>query len=294
MTDVSDEKELDDLESEGEEVEESDAEEESEETEETEAGNEGGAEDKEEEEDSDELAVIIDGEEVSEDEQEEEKAPAWVKELRKANKEDKRRIRELEAELNQVRAPNNSVIEVGAKPDLSDYAFDTDAYDEAMLAWAERKRAVEAKQAQAREEEQAELVKWQNKLNKYGEAKARLRAKDYDDVEATAQDIFSLAQQAIIVKGASDPALLIYGLAKKPERAKKLAAITDPIEFAFALSKLEEKISVKKKGVPPPEKQIKGSQPKSGDHVLEKLRAEAEKTGDYRKILEYKKKIKSK
>ena len=294
MTDVSDEKELDDLESEGEEVEESDAEEESEETEETEAGNEGGAEDKEEEEDSDELAVIIDGEEVSEDEQEEEKAPAWVKELRKANKEDKRRIRELEAELNQVRAPNNSVIEVGAKPDLSDYAFDTDAYDEAMLAWAERKRAVEAKQAQAREEEQAELAKWQNKLNKYGEAKARLRAKDYDDVEATAQDIFSLAQQAIIVKGASDPALLIYGLVKKPERAKKLAAITDPIEFAFALSKLEEKISVKKKGVPPPEKQIKGSQPKSGDHVLEKLRAEAEKTGDYRKILEYKKKIKSK
>ena len=294
MTGVSDEIELDDLENEGEEIEEPDAEEESEETEETEAGNEGGAEDKEEEEDSDELAVIIDGEEVSEDEQEEEKAPAWVKELRKANKEDKRRIRELEAELNQVRAPNNSVAEVGAKPDLSDYAFDTDAYDEAMLAWAERKRAVEAKQAQAREEEQAELAKWQNKLNKYGEAKARLRAKDYDDVEATAQDIFSLAQQAIIVKGASDPALLIYGLAKKPERAKKLAAITDPIEFAFALSKLEEKISVKKKGVPPPEKQIKGSQPKSGDHVLEKLRAEAEKTGDYRKILEYKKKIKSK
>ena len=291
MTDVSDEIELDDLENEGEEIEEPDAEEESEETEDN---KEGDAEDKEDKEDSDELAVIIDGEEVSEDEQEEEKAPAWVKELRKANKEDKRRIRELEAELNQVRAPNNSVAEVGAKPDLSDYAFDTDAYDEAMLAWAERKRAVEAKQAQAREEEQAELVKWQNKLNKYGEAKARLRAKDYDDVEATAQDIFSLAQQAIIVKGASDPALLIYGLAKKPERAKKLAAITDPIEFAFALSKLEEKISVKKKGVPPPEKQIKGSQPKSGDHVLEKLRAEAEKTGDYRKILEYKKKIKSK
>lgn len=287
MTGVSDEIELDDFENEGEEIEESAAEEEAEESEEP--------EDKEDKEDSDdELAVIIDGEEASEDEQEEEKAPAWVKELRKANKEDKRRIRELEAELNQVRAPNNSVIEIGAKPDLSDYAFDTDAYDEAMLAWAERKRAVEAKQAQAREEEQAELVKWQNKLNKYGEAKARLRAKDYDDVEATAQDIFSLAQQAIIVKGASDPALLIYGLAKKPERAKKLAAITDPIEFAFALSKLEEKISVKKKGVPPPEKQIKGSQPKSGDHVLEKLRAEAEKTGDYRKILEYKKKIKSK
>ncbi len=294
MTGVSDEIELDDFENEGEEIEEAEAKEESEETEETEAGNEGDAEDKENEEDSDELAVIIDGEEASEDEQEEEKAPAWVKELRKANKEDKRRIRELEAELNQVRAPNNSVAEVGAKPDLSDYAFDTDAYDEAMLAWAERKRAAEAKQAQAREEEQAELVKWQNKLNKYGEAKARLRAKDYDDVEATAQDIFSLAQQAIIVKGASDPALLIYGLAKKPERAKKLAAITDPIEFAFALSKLEEKISVKKKGVPPPEKQIKGSQPKSGDHVLEKLRAEAEKTGDYRNILEYKKKIKSK
>ena len=291
MTDVSDEIELDDLENEGEEIEEPDAEEESEETEDN---KEGDAEDKEDKEDSDELAVIIDGEEVSEDEQEEEKAPAWVKELRKANKEDKRRIRELEAELNQVRAPSNSVAEVGAKPDLSDYAFDTDAYDEAMLAWAERKRAVEAKQAQAREEEQAELVKWQNKLNKYGEAKARLRAKDYDDVEATAQDIFSLAQQAIIVKGASDPALLIYGLAKKPERAKKLAAITDPIEFAFALSKLEEKISVKKEGVPPPEKQIKGSQPKSGDHVLEKLRAEAEKTGDYRKILEYKKRIKSK
>ena len=105
------------------------------------------------------------------------------------------------------------------------------------------------------------------------------------------QDQFNVTQQGIIVQGADNPALVVYALGKNPKKAKELASITDPVKFAIAVGKLETQLKVtNRKAPPPPEKTLQGTGPKSGavDSTLERLRADAEKTGDYTKVLQYK------
>ena len=76
-------------------------------------------------------------------------------------------------------------------------------------------------------------------------------------------------------------------------KAKEIAAIKDPVKFAFAIAKLEAqlKVSTKKPAVQP-EGRIQGNARPSGtiDSTLERLREEANKTGDYSKVMEYKRK----
>ena len=99
-------------------------------------------------------------------------------------------------------------------------------------------------------------------------------------------------QQGMIVQGAENPALLVYALGKNPKKAKELASITDPVKFAFAVAKLETNLKVtKRKASSRPESKINGTGRPSGsvDNTLDRLRAEAEKTGNYTKVSQYKK-----
>ena len=129
------------------------------------------------------------------------------------------------------------------------------------------------------------------KLNSYSKAKTELKVKDFDDAEATVQETLNSTQQGIILQGAENPALLVYALGKNPKKAKELASITDPVKYAFAVAKLETQLKVtNRKAAPPPEKTVRGTGPVSGtvDSQLERLRADAEKTGDYSKVMAYK------
>ena len=103
-------------------------------------------------------------------------------------------------------------------------------------------------------------------------------------------DALSVTQQGIIVKGAQNAAVVIYALGKNSTKLKELSSITDPVKFAFAVANLEKDLKVTtRKAPPPPEKTVTGSAPKSGvvDSQLERLRAEAEKTGNYSKVAQY-------
>ena len=65
----------------------------------------------------------------------------------------------------------------------------------------------------------------------------------------------------------------------------------DPVKFAFAVAKLETQLKVtNRKAAPPPESTVRGTGRVSGavDSTLERLRADAEKTGDYSKVMQYK------
>jgi hypothetical protein len=117
--------------------------------------------------------------------------------------------------------------------------------------------------------------------------------RDFDDAESTVLSTLSVTQQGIIVQGADNSALVVYALGKNPAKAKELAGITDAVKFAFAIAKLETqlKVQAKSKSAPPPEGKVRsGSAPISGsvDSNLERLRAEAEKTGDMSKVAAYK------
>lgn len=240
-------------------------------------GDDGAAE----EEDSG-LVVQIGDDELEEDEAA--KAPQWVRDLRK-------RTRDLERENRELKAGKQpEAKELGPKPDRADFDYDDDAYDAAFLAWQDRKRDIEADARKREEQEQAQTQAWQGKLSRYAEKRTALGAKDYEDAETMVVDTLSVTQQGIIVQGADNPALVTYALGKNPTRLKELAALSDPIEFAFAVSKLEGQLKIKDRGAPPPERTVRGSTGAavSSDATIDRLRAEAAKTGDYSKVIAYK------
>ncbi len=239
-------------------------------------------------EESDEVVVSI-GEE-SPPTEEEVRAPEWVRELRKANREKERRIRELEARL-ATTAPENKPVQLGPKPKLEDHDYDAERFEQALDAWHERKRQHDLETERVRQAEQAQQQAWQAKLEGYSKAKAELKVRDYEDAEAIAQEVFSVTQQGVILQGAENPALVVYALGKNPKKAADLAKITDPVKFAFAVARLEKELKVtNRRAAPAPERIVQGTGRASGtvDSTLERLRAEAEKTGNYTKVLQYK------
>lgn len=252
---------------------------------------EAEAEESEEAED-DGLVVSIDGESPAP----EEAAPEWVRDLRKQHREQKRRNRELEQELEQLRSQGQQAQPLGPKPTLEVYDYDTDKYEKALADWFDRKRRHDAEQETAQRQQQAIEEAWTAKQQEYFRRKEAMKAKDFDDAEDTVKDILNVTQQGIIVKGAENPEFVVYALGKNPKKAQELAQIDDPIDFAFAISKLESKLKIAtKKSAPPPEKTVKATGRVSGsvDSTLERLRAEAEKTGDYSKVMRYKKQLKA-
>ena len=236
-----------------------------------------------EEEEPEQLIVQIGDDEP----EEQEKAPAWVNDLRKANREKDKRIKELEALANGEQAKPK----LGAKPTLESCDYDQTEYERQLEGWYESKRAVDEEERAQREAKERADQAWQSKLKNYEEGKSKLSVPDYEDVEATVLETFNQTQQGIVVQGAENPALLAYALGKNPKRAKELASITDPIEFAFAVAKVEASLKVTNKGAPPPEKKLaSGVAGVSGgvDNTLERLEKEAEKTGDRSKVVAYK------
>jgi hypothetical protein len=244
----------------------------------------------EDEVDTDEVVVSI-GEEAPPPE-EPAHAPEWVRELRKSDREKSRRIRELEAKLQTTAQTETKPVTLGAKPKLEDHDYDTDKFEEALANWFERKRHADDANAKQEAEVMTQQKAWQAKLDGYGKAKAELRVKDFDDAEAVAQELFNVTQQGVMLQGADNPAMVVYALGKNPKKAQELAAIKDPVKFAFAVAKLEKDLKVtNRKAAPPPERIVSGTGRVSGavDSTLERLREEASRTGNMTKVIQYKK-----
>jgi len=237
----------------------------------------------------DEVVVSI-GEEAPPTE-EEVRAPEWVRELRKTNREKERRIRELEAKLTATTTENKPVVTMGPKPKLEDHDYDADRYEQALDAWHERKRQHDLETETVKKSELEQHQAWQAKLDSYGKAKAELKVRDYEDAEETVQQLLNVTQQGVVLQGADNPALVIYALGKNPKKAKEIAEITDPVKFAFAVAKLEKELKVtNRRAAPAPERIVSGTGRSSGavDSTLDRLREEAARTGNMTKVIQYK------
>ena len=236
-----------------------------------------------------EITVMIGDEPVEEEVQ---PAPEWVRELRKKNREDQKRIRELEARLAQQQAPQTSAAP-GKKPELEDFDYDTTKYEASLADWFDKKRRYDDQLAQSKRQEEEAQEAWQNKLESYAQSRTSLKVKDFEDAESTVAEMLNVTQQGVVIQGAENPALVIYALGKNPKKAKELASIADPVKFAFAIAKLETQLKVTgKRTPPPPEKTVGGgTAPIRGavDSNLDRLREEAARTGDYSKVYAYKK-----
>lgn len=222
-------------------------------------------------------------------------APQWVKDLRRKSKESDRRIKELESQLAQNQKPQD--IELGEKPTLEDAGYDTDAYDEKLSEWYEQKRKYDSQQSEKQAEQERIQKVWQAKVDNYEVKKAEIKSKvrDFDDVEEVTKNTLSQTQQGIVIHGAENPELIIYALGKDPKKAKELAEIQDPIQFAFAVAKIDTQVKVQtRKPKTQPESKPSGSASISGsiDSKLDALEKEADRTGDRSKVIAYKKSLK--
>lgn len=240
-----------------------------------------------------ELSVTIEGASPALGE-DDDNAADWVKELRRNQRELTRRNRELEDQL-KISQPKQ-LVELGPKPTLEGCNYEEEKFETALTSWHEAKR----KQADAAAEAEAEVVKskndWQTIQANHRTAAVALKVRDYDAAEDVAKDTLSVVQQGIILQGATNSALVIYALGTNPTKARELASIKDPIKFAFAVAQLETKLKLSPTKPPAPEKIVRtGGAPLSNasEKHLDKLRADATKTGDYTKVVAYKRQLRA-
>lgn len=277
------------------EVEETDEAEDSE-PEETDQENDPDTEEPDEEE---EERVVKIGDEEPDEEPE---TPGWVKKVRKVNRKLESEVRRLKRELEQrstavqKEAPP---VKLGEKPTLKSVGYSDKKYEAALAEYYERKRQVEKYEADQKAKQEEVQKRWQERQERYANKKTEHSFKDFSEAEDLVSNTFSVAQQGIIVQGAEDPALVVYALGKNPKKLEELAGVTDHVEFAFKVAKLESQLKVVNKKAPAPEKRVGGGAKTGGlsgteDQTLERLRAEAAKTGDYTKVRQYKQKKRAK
>ncbi len=244
----------------------------------------------------DEVEVSI-GDKPVQAEEPKQAAPAWVRELRRRERELQREVRELRAKAQAPQQGETKPPALGAKPKLEDHDYDAEKFEAALAAWFERKRQADEHAAKQKQAEEQQKQAWQARLDAYGKAKASLRVRDYDDAEASVTESLSVTQQGIIVSGSENPALVTYAIGKDPAKLKELAAISDPVKFAFAVAKLETQLKVNpRKPAAAPEVIVKSTTRLAGgshDQVLERLYEEADKTGDRTKVIAYKAKLRA-
>lgn len=243
-------------------------------------------------EDDDSVVVSLDGEEEGKAEAESAEAPQWVKELRKEHRVATRKLREFEAKeaAREAQAGQQKAQEIGDKPTLASCDYDEEVYEPKLAEWYKRKSEIEAKERDAKAQQERQTQEWHAKVEAHKKAASALRVPDYEEASETVKEAFSDIQYAIMHE-AENSAVLEYAIGKRPAKVKELAAITNPIKFAMALAKLETQVKTTSRKVPPaPEGKVRGSAPASGavDSQLDRLRAEAEKTGDMSKVIAYK------
>jgi len=234
--------------------------------------------------------VVIEGEEAP---PQPKKAAGWVKDLRRQIKEEKRRARELQERLDAMQTPKAPEPPTAPmeRPTLEAHDYDEDAYGAAMDAWYANKARIEKEAERKREEEAKLAAEWGKKRERYQEKKTSLGARDFEDAETACKNALDLTQQGLIMEVAIDPAQVVYALGKYPKRLQELAAEKNYPRFIAEVARLETKLKITTKTkAPPPETRVKTAPASSGakSRELERLRAEAAKTGDLTAVIRYK------
>jgi len=234
---------------------------------------------------------------VIEGEPEPEKQPEGrdlVRHLREVTKAQARELAALRA------AGGSAPVEVeapdpGPKPTLESCGWDEDAKDEALIAWHKAVEAHEASKAKAKERQDAFKAQIEADVKRYQDGKSELPGIDFDEVDDVVGAKLSVAHQLAVVRAADKPHLVMAALAKHPAKLEAVAAINDPAKLGAFVARLEGAIKVSNmKRTPAPERRVAGSAPVSGGSAekhLDRLRANAAKTGDYTAVAAYKRQM---
>lgn len=245
----------------------------------------GGEEDQE-------VVVSIGNEETpaSEEEKAADRSPV-IRDLRRRHRELARENAELKAKLGTGQPAAQGKPELPPKPKLADFDYDEEKYDQARDAWDSKKREADAWEENQRKAAEAQQKRVQAINEGYANSIKALGVKDYQEAEEEAAGALDQVQQSILKAGAANPAALVYALGKTPKKLAELASIKDPVKFAVAVGKLETEVKVTKRTStkPAPETTVRSntSSATTTSATLERLQAEADKTGDRTKVAAY-------
>lgn len=245
-------------------------------------------EDREDEEEGDEPTETFIGFEGEEDEA----APASEGES-SVIREMRRKLREKDRELADLRAgAAPAKIEVGDKPTLESCEYDEERFETALDAWKGRKAKAEQQDREQQERTEREQAEWSKRAQAYETSKASIPVADYADAEKEVFAALPDATQALILM-TDKPAALIYALSRDPARLEELSNL-NLARAAMMIGKLEDKVQVKKRALPNPDRPVRGNAaPASADKTLARLEKEAEETGDRTKLVAHRKKLRN-
>lgn len=216
------------------------------------------------------------------------KASAAFAKMRADKKRLERENRELKARQEEAaaRPVAAAVIEpLGAKPTMDDpdVDYDPEKYATKLESYLARKSDHESRAAQQQEAQRKEQEAWTARLDAYKVEAAKLKRPDFEDAESTVKNAFSTVQQGLLLKHPK-AAALVYVLGKNPARAKALASIADPVDFAYAAADLAGQVKVERKSPPPPtDTPVRGrtSGAALSSQGLDALKEQGRHTGDY-------------
>lgn len=228
-----------------------------------------------------------------------------VKELRTAAKESARKARELERErdeaLAQARAAQATkepdAVVVGEKPTLESSEYDQEKFASELEAYYDRKRKAEEQDRKREDGKKAAETAYATRLGVYVDGAKALKVVDFAASEQAVKVGLTPMQQSIIVKHATNAALLVYALGKDGAKLKELGVIADPIEFAARVARIETEIKTVSKPKFQPEKRPAGGgtgSPATGASALEKAREKAAVSGDYTEVRKLQREAKKK
>lgn len=236
-----------------------------------------------------EVVIGIAGEEADadpDDVADEELGPAGraaLKAARESAREYAREAREVKARLAEIEAASRPAEDVlGPEPQPEDSGWDNSKHNAAVIAWNDKRRAIEAKKAEADKARKASEEAYQVKLEAYHANRGKVGVDD----EAQARVVAALSpqQQTALMDAVADPAKMVAALARSPKALAELSAIKEIHKFAYKLAQVEGKITVTTKAPPPVESKLRGGG-SVADAVstvpLDKLRERAEASGDY-------------
>lgn len=232
------------------------------------------------------------------DEPEDNDQSKLIKDLRRRHRRAVSKGMALEAKVKEYEAGNpqpDAPMDPGPVPTIEDANYDQSEHSKRIEEWAAKRDAYRQHQAETQQRRQKEKEYWDQRMADFEERKKQLKVKNYQDYEDDVFSTLNTTQRGVIIHASDNPALMVYALGKSPKKLAEMAEIKDPVKFAFAAAKLETKLKIdKRKPVTKPEQSVTGTGPMSGtlDSELNRLRAEAEKSGNYSKVMEYRRRRK--
>lgn len=201
-----------------------------------------------------------------------EAAPQWVKDLRKANREQAKELRELKKQLEQTtQQPQPDTVDL-KEPSIWDEGIDGDE-DVFKAKWSEyhqaKSKQEQAEKAQQEQQEQF-LRSHQEKLNQYNERKSKVKFKGYDRAEQVVMNEIPEQIQGAIIHYAEKPEMVVMALGGNQELRKQISQSTDPVQLGRLIGNIEAKVRT----APKAKKQTSSAPSVKGQNGGKRLSAE--------------------